>query len=424
MDKFIIKGGNRLHGRVKISGAKNGALALMPATILAPGTYHLHNTPNLRDVWTMSRLMTELGAFCELNDNDLFIDTTNLNKTTAPYEHVKNMRASFYVLGPLLARFGEAKVSLPGGCAWGPRPVDLHIKGMQKLGADIKLENGYIIAKAEKLIGAKIHLDVSSVGATGNILMAATLAKGTTIISNAATEPEITALARMLVKMGAKINGIGTAILEIEGVDRLNPVDETSIPDRIEAATYLIAAAATGGAIELENVNPYHLTAVIAKLEECGCEINVNSDNIFITAKQPVKKAVDIKTAIYPGIPTDIQAQWTALMACKCEGNSKITDTVYTDRFKHIPELIRLGADIDIVDNSAFVKSSPDKTLVGAQVMASDLRAGAALIIAALSAEGTTEIHRIYHIDRGYEAIEKKLTNLGAYIKRVRTDLI
>ncbi len=421
MDKLVIQGGNKLCGRIKVSGAKNGSLALMPATILSPGTYHLTNTPNLRDVWTMSRLMTALGAFCELNGNDLFIDTRELNSTEAPYEHVKNMRASFYVLGPLLARFGEARVSLPGGCAWGPRPVDLHIKGMERLGADVKLENGYVVAKAKQLTGTKIHLDISSVGATGNILMAATLAKGTTLISNAATEPEITALARMLVKMGAKIDGIGTAILEIEGVTNLKPVDEITIPDRIEAATYLIATAATGGKIDLENVNPYHLTSVIAKLEECGCEVDVNSDSIFLKAAEKILPT-DITTAVYPGIPTDIQPQWTALMAAASEGSSKVIDVVYTDRFKHIPELMRLGADIDVIDNSAFIKAG--KKLTGATVMASDLRAGAALVVAALAAEGTSEILRVYHIDRGYESIENKLTALGANIKRVKTELI
>lgn len=421
MDKLVIQGGNKLCGRIKVSGAKNGSLALMPATILSPGTYHLTNTPNLRDVWTMSRLMTALGAFCELNGNDLFIDTRELNSTEAPYEHVKNMRASFYVLGPLLARFGEARVSLPGGCAWGPRPVDLHIKGMERLGADVKLENGYVVAKAKQLTGTKIHLDISSVGATGNILMAATLAKGTTLISNAATEPEITAIARMLVKMGAKIDGIGTAILEIEGVTNLKPVDETTIPDRIEAATYLIATAATGGKIDLENVNPYHLTSVIAKLEECGCEVDVNSDSIFLKAAEKILPT-DITTAVYPGIPTDIQPQWTALMAAASEGSSKVIDVVYTDRFKHIPELMRLGADIDVIDNSAFIKAG--KKLTGATVMASDLRAGAALVVAALAAEGTSEILRVYHIDRGYESIENKLTALGANIKRVKTELI
>ncbi len=422
MDKFVITGGNRLCGRVKISGAKNGSLALMPAAILAPGTYHLHNTPNLRDVWTMSRLFTSLGIFCELNANDLFIDSTNINSVIAPYEHVKNMRASFYVLGPLLARFGEAKVSLPGGCAWGPRPVDLHIKGMERLGAEISIENGYVIAKAKKLQGAKINLDISSVGATGNILMAATLAKGTTLISNAAIEPEITALARMLVCMGAKIDGIGTPILEIEGVDTLHPVNETTIPDRIEAATFLIAAAATKGRIELQNVNPYHLTSVIAKLEEAGCKIDVNSENILLEAEDI--KPVDIATSVYPGVPTDIQPQWIALML-NANGSSKITDTVYFDRFKHIPELARLGADIDIIDNSAYIRACCDKKqLSGATVMAADLRAGAALAIAALTAKGTSEILRVYHIDRGYEAFEHKLESLGAAIKRIKTELI
>ena len=421
MDKFVIQGGNRLCGRVKISGAKNGSLALMPATILAPGTYHLSNTPNLRDVWTMSRLLNCLGAFCELNGNDLFIDSRQLNSFEAPYEHVKKMRASFYVLGPLLSRFGQAKVSLPGGCAWGPRPVDLHIKGMEKLGAEISIEGGYVIAKAKqnRLVGTKINLEISSVGATGNILMAATLAKGTTLISNAAIEPEITALARMLVRMGAKIEGIGTAILEIEGVDELHSVDEITIPDRIEAATFLIAAAATGGKIELQDCNPYHLTSVITMLEEAGCKIDVNSNSIMLEANEI--NPVDITSAVYPGIPTDTQPQWMALML-KANGNSKISDPIYTDRFKHVPELVRLGANIDVVEHISYIKGS--NKLSGATVMSSDLRAGAALVIAAMMAEGTTEILRIYHIDRGYESFEKKLGEIGANIKRVKTDLI
>jgi len=420
MDKFVIEGGHKLFGRLKISGAKNGSLALMPASLLAPGIYHLKNTPNLRDVWTMSRLLGSMGAFCELNDNELFIDSRNINSFEAPYEHVKKMRASFYVLGPLVARYGTAKVSLPGGCAWGPRPVDLHLKGLEKLGAEVKLEKGYVLAKAKKLIGAKFHLDISSVGATGNALMAATLAKGTTLITNAALEPEITALARMLVKMGAKIDGIGTSELIIEGVDELKAVDEETIPDRIEAATYLIAAAMTKGKIELYNTNPYHLSAVIAKLEETGCKIDVNSDNIFLemdTEPQPI----DIKTAVYPGIPTDIQAQWTAYMV-SATGSANVTDMIYRDRFKHIPELQRLGADIEVVDNAAIIRGG--KPLSGATVMSSDLRASASLILAALVASGTTEVLRIYHIDRGYEAVEKKLTSLGASIKRVKTDLI
>ena len=420
MDKFVIQGGTKLQGTVNVSGAKNGSLALMPATLLAPGTYHLGNTPNLRDVWTMSRLMGSLGAFCELNDNHLFIDTREITHFEAPYEHVKKMRASFYVLGPLVARYGIAKVSLPGGCAWGPRPVDLHLKGLEKLGAEIELEQGYVIAKSAKLHGGKVHFDISSVGATGNVLMAATLAKGSTLITNAALEPEITALARMLVKMGAKINGIGTSELEIEGVDSLRPVDEETIPDRIEAATFLIAAAMTQGKIELRKTNPYHLTSVIAKLEESGAEIDVNSDTITLEMNQlPIP--TDIITAVYSGIPTDIQAQWTAYMLM-AEGNSKITDNVYRDRFKHVPELIRLGADIDIIDNAAIVKGG--KALKGAQVMSSDLRGSACLVLAAMAAEGNTELFRVYHLDRGYEDLEKKLNTLGANIKRVKTDII
>jgi UDP-N-acetylglucosamine 1-carboxyvinyltransferase len=330
------------------------------------------------------------------------------------------MRASFYVLGPLVARYGEARVSLPGGCAWGPRPVDLHLKGLEKLGAEVALEKGYVIAKAKKLKGAKFHFDISSVGATGNVLMAATLATGSTVLSNAATEPEITALARMLVKMGAKIEGIGTTELHIEGVDELKPVDEVTIPDRIEAATYLIAAAMTGGNIELENVNPYHLSAVIAKLEESGCEIDVNSNTINLKAATDILP-VDMTTSVYPGMPTDVQAQWTAYMLM-ANGSSRVTDTVYFDRFKHVPELVRLGADIEVADNTAIVKGG--KKLQGATVMSSDLRASASLILAALAAEGSTEVLRVYHLDRGYENLEEKLNSVGAKIRRIKTELI
>lgn len=420
MDKFVIEGGNRLCGRVNISGAKNASLALMPASILAPGTYKLSNTPNLRDIWTMSRLLNSMGVFCELNGNDLFIDSGEIKSFEAPYEHVKKMRASFYVLGPLIGRYGEAKVSLPGGCAWGPRPIDLHLKGLEKLGAEITMESGYIMAKASKLTGAKFHLDISSVGATGNIMMAAVLAKGTTMLTNAAMEPEITALARMLVKMGAKIDGIGTSQIIIEGVDELHPVDEEVIPDRIEAATFLIAAAMTGGKVEIENVNPYHLTAVMAKLEDAGCTTDVTGSSILIEIEGDIKP-VDITTSVYPGMPTDVQAQWMALML-KSSGISRITDTIYQDRFKHVPELLRLGAEIEMADNTAFVHGG--KKLTGATVMSSDLRASASLILAALVAEGTSEVLRVYHIDRGYEEIEKKLSSLGASIKRVKTDLI
>lgn len=421
MDKFIIEGGKRLCGRVAISGSKNGVLALMPASILAGGVYNIKNTPNLRDVWTMSRLLGSMGIFCELNNGDLFIDSSNITSFEAPYEHVKKMRASFYVLGPLVSRFGQAKVSLPGGCAWGPRPVDLHLKGLEKLGSEINVEAGYVIAKAKngRLTGSKFHFDISSVGASGNVIMAATLAKGSSLLSNVAIEPEITALCRMLVKMGAKIDGIGTSMLEIEGVDELKPVDEDAIPDRIEAATFLIAAAMTKGKVEIYNVNPYHLTAVITKLEEAGCTIDVNNDSILLEMNDN-PQPVDITTSIYPGFPTDVQAQWVAFMML-ADGSSIISESIYTDRFKHVPELIRLGGDIEVTDSSAIVHGG--KKLSGATVMSSDLRASASLILAALVAEGRTEVLRVYHIDRGYENINEKLNSLGAVIKRVKTEM-
>ncbi|HAW07860.1 MAG TPA: UDP-N-acetylglucosamine 1-carboxyvinyltransferase [Bacteroidetes bacterium] len=420
MDKLVIEGGNKLKGSVRISGAKNGSLALIPATILAPGVYHLWNTPMLRDVWTMSQLMNSLGTFCELNDHDLFIDSRNINKFEAPYELVKKMRASFYVLGPLVARFGYAKVSLPGGCAWGPRPVDLHLKGLEKLGAEIEIEEGYVIAKAKKLKGSRFHFDISSVGATGYIMMAATLAEGTTILTNAAIEPEITALARFLVKMGAKIDGIGTTTLCIEGVDELKPVNETTIPDRIEAGTYLIAGAMTKSEIEVTNVNSYHLSSLLAKLEETGCEIDVNQDKIALKMED-APLPIDFITAPYPGLPTDLQAQWIAYMLAS-NGTSKVIDTIYTDRFKHVPELQRLGADIQMIENTAIVEGN--HKLKGAPVMSSDLRGSASLVLAGLIAEGRTEVHRIYHLDRGYENMEGKLSSIGAIVNRVKSELI
>lgn len=420
MDKLIIEGGKKLKGKIKISGSKNGALAIIPAAILAPGIYHLSNTPNLRDIWTMSQLMNSLGSFCELNDNELFIDSRNINNFEAPYELVKKMRASFYVLGPLLARFGQAKVSLPGGCAWGPRPVDLHLKGLERLGAEIEIEHGFVVAKANKLKGSRFNFDVSSVGATGNVLMASVLAEGTTLLTNAATEPEITALARFLVKMGAKISGIGTSTLEIEGVDELHPVDEITIPDRIEAGTFLIAAAMTQGEIEITEVNPYHISAVLTKLEESGCEIDVTGDKIWLKMEDK-PNPVDFVTGVYPALPTDLQAQWVAYMLT-AKGTSKITDTIYPDRFKHIPELQRLGANIQLIDNSAIVEG--DKKLTGATLMSSDLRGSVSLVLAGLIAEGKTDVLRIYHLDRGYERIESKFSLLGASIKRVKTDLI
>ena len=414
MDKFVIHGGKRLSGTVSVSGAKNASLALMPAALLAPGTFRLRNTPALRDVTTMSNLLRTMGVGIDFKNNLLTLDTRKVKKHEAPYEHVKKMRASIYVLGPLLARYGEAKVSLPGWCAWGPRPVNLHIEGIRKLGADVELEGGYIIAKARRLTGAKIHFDVSSVGATGNLMMAAVLAKGSTVIENAAIEPEITALADFLTAMGARIEGGGTNRLEIEGVDTLHATDTRTIPDRIETGTFLVAAAMTGGEITLTNVRPDHCSAIIAKLEDAGCTIVSGSDTITLTAPETIRP-VDVTASIYPGFPTDMQAQWTAMMAI-ASGTAVITDSIYFDRFKHIPELIRLGADIELKENAAVVRGA--QRLTGAKVMSTDLRASASLILAGLVAAGTTEVLRVYHIDRGYEAIERKLQSLGADIRR------
>jgi UDP-N-acetylglucosamine 1-carboxyvinyltransferase len=414
LDKFIIHGGKALRGTVRISGAKNASLALMPATLLASGKYELHNTPDLRDVVTMSRLLQTMGVTIERNGQSLLVNTFRVNKFEAPYEHVKKMRASIYVLGPLVSRYGHAKVSLPGGCAWGPRPVDLHIEGLKKLGASIELERGYIIAKARRLRGARISFKISSVGATGNILMAAVLAKGATLIENAAVEPEITNLAELLISMGAKIGGIGTNILEVDGVDALHPASVETIPDRIETGTMLVACAICGGNVKIEECNPQHVSAVTARLEDAGAKVKANTTSIEIHAPKEVVP-VDVATAIYPGFPTDMQAQWIALMAI-AKGSSTVTDTIYFDRFKHVPELVRLGADIVLNENAAIIRGV--KKLTGAKVMSTDLRASAALILAALRAHGETEVLRVYHLDRGYEAIEKKLQGLGADITR------
>jgi len=418
VDKFIIKGGRTLEGTVRVSGAKNASLALMPATILAPGSYTLFNTPALRDVATMRSLLESIGFSIAREQHTMKLDSSRVTSFEAPYEHVKKMRASVYVLGPLLARYGQAKVSLPGGCAWGPRPVNLHIEGMRKLGAEVDLEAGYIIAKAKRLKGARILFDVSSVGATGNVLMAAALAKGETIIENAAMEPEIQSLADLLVAMGATIRGIGTSTLEIQGVDELHPADATTIPDRIEAGTFLVAAAMAGkkgGTVRVEQCNPRHIGAVTSKLEDAGAILTFG-DN-FVELKPPETiKPVNVTTAIYSGFPTDMQAQWIALMSL-ANGTSLVTDTVYFDRFTHVPELTRLGASITVKRNTASVIGR--NHLVGAKVMSTDLRASASLILAGLAASGETEVLRVYHIDRGYEHIEQKLQGLGADIKRV-----
>ena len=415
MDKLVIQGGQTLNGVVRIGGAKNASLALMPAALLASGTSRFGNTPELRDVRTMANLLSSMGMSITLNNHLLTLDTIGVHSQEAPYEHVKKMRASIYVLGPLVARYGHARVSLPGGCAWGPRPVDLHLEGIRKLGASVEMDRGYIEARADRLVGARINFDVSSVGATGNVLMAAVLARGTTCIENAAIEPEITALARFLVAMGARIEGIGTSKLEIEGVNDLHPADVETIPDRIEAGTYLIAGALAGGTVTVDGVIPDHLTALLSKLESAGCRLDVGTASVTIHAPDRLN-SVDVTAAVYPGFPTDMQAQWTALMAI-AGGTSLVTDTIYFDRFKHVPELVRLGADIEVKDNAAIVRGVA--TLAGAKVMSTDLRASASLILAGLVAEGTTEVLRVYHIDRGYETIEKKLGALGASIERV-----
>ena len=414
MDKFIINGGKQISGEVDISGAKNAVLPLMTAALLVDGKTTINSVPDLRDTRTMMRLLNIIGAEASLKANSMSINASKINNLEAPYDLVKTMRASFYVLGPLLARFGEVRVSLPGGCAWGPRPVDFHLKGLEKLGAEISLESGYIMAKAKHLYGNKICFDFPSVGATGNILMASVLAKGETCIENAAKEPEIVQLCQVLNNMGANIGGIGSSKIIVNGVDNLNPIDIDVIPDRIEAGTYLIAGAVMGD-ITLNNCNPKHLKDVLDKLKLAGANISSNENSISIKKIDSIS-AVDVTTEVYPGFPTDLQAQWMAFMSI-ANGRSSIVDTVYHDRFTHIPELIRLGADIRLNENKAEINGV--EKLIGAQVMSTDIRASAALILGAIIAEGKTEISRVYHIDRGYDSIEKKFQSLGVDIVRV-----
>ena len=412
MDKIIIQGQNSLSGSVNISGAKNAVLPIMTAALMAEGECVISRVPDLRDTRTMIKLMEIIGAKCSMEGNRLKIDADSVNNPEAPYDLVKTMRASFYVLGPLLARFGTVKVSLPGGCAWGPRPVDFHLKGLEKLGAKVTLRSGYILAEAKKLKGANINFEFPSVGATGNIVMAASTADGITTIENAAREPEIVQLCDYLNKMGASISGIGTSKIVIEGVESLYPANIDVIPDRIEAGTFLMAGALMGK-ITLNEVSPEHLDAVIQKLKEVGALVEKTSNSV--TIEPGGLKPVDMKTAVYPGFATDLQAQWVALMSL-ADGSSMVTDTVYHDRFSHVPELNRFGANIKVDKNTAFIRGV--KELVGAPVMSTDIRASAALIIAALAAKGQTEVSRVYHIDRGYERIEEKFRNLGAEISR------
>ncbi len=413
MDKLVIRGNRHLTGKVSISGAKNAVLPIMAATLLTDGVSHIKRVPRLRDTKTMIRLLDIIGAATDLNDDILTIDTTTVNNPEAPYDLVKTMRASFYVLGPLVAKFGTARVSQPGGCAWGPRPIDLHLKGLEKLGAEVTLAGGYITAKADRLQGNKINFEISSVGATGNIVMAAVLAEGETVIENAAREPEIVQLCQFLNLMGAEINGVGTDVLTINGVEELSPRDIAVIPDRIEAGTFMIAGAMLGD-ITVCDIIPEHLLAVIDRLEETGAGISQGDDWIRVKQLEPIKP-VDVTTAVYPGFPTDLQAQWVALMGLS-DGTAVVTDTIYNDRFSHIPELSRLGAKIKLENNVAVIYGRDE--LQGAPVMSTDIRASASLILAGLAAQGVTEVSRIYHIDRGYEQIEEKFRQLGAVIDR------
>ena len=415
MDKLLIAGGRPLEGAVRISGSKNAALPVMAATLLAPAVHRLRNVPRLRDTQTFARVLELLGAKVSFDGNLLTIDTRGVNSVEAPYELVKTMRASIYVLAPLLARFGRAKVSLPGGCAWGPRPVNLHLSGLQAMGAALDIEHGYIVGKDVKLKGALFGFDVVSVGATAQLMMAAVLAEGGTVLENAALEPDVTVLGDVLNACGARIEGLGTRRLTIHGVTALRAIDTTIIPDRIEAATFAAAAAMTGGSIRLEGVVPEHFEVVLRKLEEAGCVLQRAADAVTVSGpRRP--RAVNVVTQPFPGFPTDMQAQMMAVCAI-AGGTSVIEDTIYFDRFTHVPELARMGAQIELKGNVAVVKGVD--RLYGAQVMATDLRASASLVIAALAAEGETLIDRIYHLDRGYEALEKKLSALGASIQRV-----
>jgi len=418
MYKFIIRGGKKLSGEVEISGAKNALLGLLPATILANGEYTFYNSPELLDAFSMIKLLTNMGEEIDFKDHTIKVKNDGIKILEAPYEYVKKMRASIYVLGPMLARYGYAKVSMPGGCAWGPRPINLHIEAIQKLGANVDIDQGYIIAKAEKLKGTKIIFNIPSVGATVNTMMASVFAKGTTLISNAAIEPEVTAVAEFLNKMGAKISGIGTKFLEIEGVDELHSADETIIPDRIEAGTLLVAGAITQGNVRINKCRPDHLDAILVKLTDAGFEVITGEDFVELKSGDKILP-VNVETEVYPGFPTDMQAQWISLMSI-ADGASEVTDNIYLDRFNHVPELNRLGANIIVKGNTAFIKGV--KKLKGAKVMSTDLRASASLVLAGLVAEGTTEVLRIYHLDRGYEKIENKLKALGADIERVKTD--
>ncbi|BBE50038.1 UDP-N-acetylglucosamine 1-carboxyvinyltransferase [Ferriphaselus amnicola] len=416
MQKLAIIGGTPLRGEVRISGAKNAALPILCAGLLTADDLHLTNLPDLHDVITMRRLLEQMGIVATLGESEITLNGTHVNKLEAPYDMVKTMRAAILVLGPLVARFGEAKVSLPGGCAIGSRPVNLHIKGLEAMGAEISIEHGYIHAKAKRLKGARIFFDIVSVTGTENLMMAAALADGVTVLENSAREPEVIDLADCLRAMGAKITGDGTDTITITGVEKLNGASHRIMPDRIESGTFLVAAAATGGSITLTNTRADILETVLEKLAEAGAKIEVNADMIRLDmSARP--KSVNVRTAPHPAFPTDMQAQFMALN-CIADGTAMVVETIFENRFMHVQELRRLGAQIDVEGNTALVRGV--ERLEGAAVMATDLRASASLVIAALVAQGETVIDRIYHLDRGYEHIEAKLSKLGAQIRRIK----
>jgi len=416
MDKIIVEGGRRLEGEVRVSGAKNAALPILVSALLTDGWNTFGNVPALMDIESTKNLLSTLGAQVVDEDGTVRINASGLNSHEAPYDLVRKMRASILVLGPLLARLKKARVSLPGGCAIGARPINLHLKGLASLGAKIDLKHGYVEASAPRLVGSDIYLDLPTVTGTENLMMAAVLAEGKTILRNAACEPEVVALADVLNQMGADIRNAGTAMVTIHGVPSLSPVSTSIIPDRVEAGTLMTAAALTRGAVKILGCEPNHLQAVIHKLRLAGVVIDIDESDITVSGPEDIA-SVDIKTQVYPGFPTDMQAQFMVLMSVS-KGLSIISETIFENRFMHVSELKRMAADITVSGNTALIKGVP--TLSGAPVMASDLRASASLILAGLVAKGTTEINRVYHLDRGYEALDQKLTGLGAAIKRER----
>ncbi len=416
MEKMIIEGGYRLVGEVPVSGAKNAALPLFAASLLVEDWITLRNVPALADIRTISRLLRMMGVKTEGESGTVRVSASGVHSFEAPYNMVKTMRASVLVLGPLVAKWKRARVSLPGGCAIGARPINLHLKGLEGMGAKVELKHGYVEASADRLKGAEIYFDISTVTGTENIMMAAALAEGRTVLKNAAREPEVVELGQALKKMGAKIEGVGTDLVVIEGVKELRPIEHTIIPDRIEAGTFMVAAGITQGNVKLQNCQIGHLEAVVAKLKEAGLEIFPEGDGVKVIGPVNIKP-VDVKTLPYPGFPTDMQAQIMALL-CLAGGLSVITETVFENRFMHVSEMRRMGADIRIEGKNAIVRGLSN--LTGAPVMATDLRASASLVLAGLAAEGTTDVSRIYHLDRGYEKLDQKLNKLGAKIRRVQ----